>query len=80
MQVSRRKFIMNSSLAMAGTLLLPDNIFAYKKAMQTTMGIQLYSLRDDMKADPLVTLKKLYAMGYKNVEHANYIDRHIYTY
>jgi sugar phosphate isomerase/epimerase len=80
MQVSRRKFLMNSSLAVAGTLLLPDNIFANKKAMQTTMGIQLYSVRDDMKADPLGTLKKLSAMGYKNVEHANYVDRKFYTY
>ncbi len=80
MQVSRRKFIMNSSLAMAGTILLPDNIFAYKKAMPTIMGIQLYSVRDDMKADPLGTLKQLSAMGYKNVEHANYVDRKFYTY
>ena len=80
MQVSRRKFLMNSSLAMAGTLLLPDNIFAYKKAMQTTIGIQLYSVRDDMKADPLGTLKQLSAMGCKNVEHANYVDGKFYTY
>jgi sugar phosphate isomerase/epimerase len=33
-----------------------------------------------MKRDPLGTLKKLSAMGYKNVEHANYIDRKFYGY
>jgi sugar phosphate isomerase/epimerase len=33
-----------------------------------------------MKADPLGTLKKLAAIGYKNVEHANYIERKFYGY
>jgi len=44
------------------------------------MGIQLYSLRDDMKKDPLGTLKLLAAIGYKFVEHANYVDRKFYGY
>jgi len=35
-------------------------------------------VRDDMKADPLGTLKSLAGMGYKNVEHANYVDRKFY--
>ena len=30
------------------------------------IGIQLYSVRDDMKTDPSGTLKKLSAIGYKN--------------
>lgn len=42
------------------------------------MGIQLYSIRDDMKSDPLGTLKQLAGMGYKYVEHANYIERKFY--
>ncbi len=37
-------------------------------------GVQLYSVRDDMKADPMATLKALSAMGYKHVEHASYND------
>ena len=44
------------------------------------MGLQLYCVRDDMKADPLGTLKQLAAMGYKNVEHANYVERKFYGY
>jgi sugar phosphate isomerase/epimerase len=44
------------------------------------MGLQLYSVRDDMKKDPLGTLKQLSAMGYKNVEHANYVERKFYGY
>jgi len=61
-------------------MLLPDSIFARKKATDHIMGIQLYSVRDDMQKDPLGTLKQLAAMGYKNVEHANYIDRKFYGY
>ncbi len=80
MQLSRRKFLVNGSLSIAGTMFLSNNIFANKKAMRTTLGIQLYSVRDDMKTDPLGTLKQLAAMGYKNVEHANYVDRKFYGY
>jgi len=44
------------------------------------LGIQLYSVRDDMKKDPAATLRKIAGMGYKNVEHANYKDRKFYGY
>ena len=80
MKLTRRKFLVNGSIALAGTMLLPDSIFARKKATDHILGIQLYSVRDDMKTDPLGTLKQLAAMGYKNVEHANYIDRKFYGY
>src|SRR6266498_1083306 len=52
---------------------------ASKKSNELT-GVQLYSVRDDMKKDPLATLQQLSKMGYKNVEHANYIDRKFYGY
>jgi sugar phosphate isomerase/epimerase len=42
------------------------------------VGIQLYSIRDDMKKDPQGTLRQLADMGYKYVEHANYVDRKFY--
>src|SRR5690242_2277081 len=80
MKITRRKFIVNSSVALAGTMFLPDFIFAKKKASDHILGIQLYSVRDDMQKDPLGTLKQLKAMGYKNVEHANYINRKFYGY
>jgi sugar phosphate isomerase/epimerase len=80
MKLSRRKFLVNGSLTLAGTLFLSKPIFANEKAKNTILGLQLYSVRDDMKRDPLGTLKKLSAMGYKNVEHANYIDRKFYGY
>ena len=84
MKVSRRKFIMSGSMSIAGTMLLPKSFFAMNNIFHSgdnhIIGIQLYSVRDDMKNDPLGTLKQLAAMGYKNVEHANYIDRKFYGY
>jgi sugar phosphate isomerase/epimerase len=80
MTLSRRKFIANSSLSVAATMLLPKNIFANGNAGTVNLGVQLYSVRDDMKKDPLATLKQIAAMGYKNVEHANYVDRKFYGY
>ena len=80
MKLSRRKFIVNGSLSLAGTMFLSNNILANTNVMSITMGLQLYSVRDDMKNDPLGTLKLLAAMGYKNVEHANYVDRKFYGY
>jgi sugar phosphate isomerase/epimerase len=44
------------------------------------VGIQLYSVREDMEKDPLATLKQLSAMGYRFVEHANYKERKFYGY
>ena len=79
MIASRRKFIRNSSLALAGTLAFNQITFARQKnGMQ--VGIQLYSVRDDMGKAPLPTLQKVAAMGYKNVEHANYVNGKFYGF
>jgi sugar phosphate isomerase/epimerase len=75
---SRRSFIKNSSLTIAGAALLPGIINA--KSPEIIVGIQLYTVRDDMKKDPSGTLKKLAAMGYRYVEHAGYADRKFYGY
>lgn len=75
--ISRRAFIKNSAFALAGTSF--SSQFTLNKARQI-LGIQLYSVRDDMKKDPLGTLKQLAATGYKHVEHANYVDRKFYGY
>jgi sugar phosphate isomerase/epimerase len=79
MHTTRRKFIETGALALAGATLLSRYSFAAPKG-KTLTGIQLYSVRDEMKADPLATLKQLADMGYKHVEHANYVDRKFYGY
>jgi sugar phosphate isomerase/epimerase len=76
---SRRAFLKNSAMAIAVAGILPGESFAsFKK--KHTVGIQLYSVRDDMSKDPAGTLKKLAEMGYQYVEHANYINRKFYGY
>jgi len=76
MHTSRREFLKKGALALAGTSLLSQTVLA--KAKMEMTGVQLYSIRDQMKADPLGTLKQLASFGYKYVEHANYVDRKFY--
>ncbi|RBL89052.1 sugar phosphate isomerase/epimerase family protein [Chitinophaga flava] len=79
MNISRRNFLVKGTLALAGTTLLSKSMLA-AAGKKEVLGIQLYSIREDMKKDPLGTLKQLAAMGYKHVEHANYVDRKFYGY
>jgi sugar phosphate isomerase/epimerase len=79
MYISRRNFIKQTGLALAATTVGSRSLFA-AKAGDELVGLQLYSIRDDMKKDPLGSLKQLAAMGYKHVEHANYVDRKFYGY
>jgi len=76
MQTSRRDFLKKGALALASTSLLSHTLLAKAKVEMT--GVQLYSIRDQMKTDPLGTLKQLASFGYKYVEHANYVERKFY--
>lgn len=66
-------------MVLAGTSILPGSLFTPAAPGELT-GIQLYSIREDMKKDPLGTLKQLSAMGYRHVEHADYVNRKFYGY
>lgn len=66
-------------MAALGATILPRSVFA-AIAEKAEVGIQLYSVRDDMKTDPKGSLTKLAGMGYKVVEHAGYADRKFYGY
>jgi len=76
---SRRKFIQQTAFAALATASIPSWLLAAPKNKMIT-GIQLYSVRDEMKANPVETLKAVANMGYKYVEHANYINRKFYGY
>lgn len=69
-------------MAILGAAILPRSIFAsnQQNEQKPTTGIQLYSIRDDMKSDPKGSLKKIADMGYKVVEHAGYENRKFYGY
>ena len=79
MSISRRKFIQQTALLTAGGSLMSKSLFA-QPATAPLVGIQLYSVRADMMANAAGTLKTLSDMGYKYVEHANYINRKFYGY
>jgi sugar phosphate isomerase/epimerase len=79
MNNSRRTFLKNSAFAVAGASVL-SKLSLMNPADAEIVGIQLYSVRADMTKDALGTLKQLAAMGYKNVEHANYNNRKFYGY
>ena len=80
MTSSRRNFLKTSVLALTGASFLTKNAFASSSKPTELLGLQLYCVRDEMKLDPLGTLKQLAAIGYKNVEHANYVDRKFYGF
>src|SRR5215207_3758595 len=79
MKNSRRTFIKNSTVALAGAAFLPKSFFN-TIAIDSLVGVQLYSVRDAMEKAPVLTLQGLAKMGYKYVEHANYVDRKFYGY
>lgn len=76
---SRRNFIRNTAFAAAGVLVAKPNLFAAVKP-KNIIGVQLYSVRTDMKANPIATLEQLAKIGYKHVEHAFYANRKFYGY
>lgn len=78
MNTSRRKFL-QTTMVLAGSTMISKQLLAAAKPARIT-GVQLYSVRDDMKKDPLATLKALADMGYRYVEHANYVNRKFYGY
>lgn len=78
MAYSRRKFVQTSAVAVTGLAFFSKNLSATGFKQKYITGIQLYSVRDEMKNDPMGTLKQISAMGYQYVEHANYVDRKFY--
>jgi sugar phosphate isomerase/epimerase len=63
--ISRRTFMINSSLATAAVLAMPSLAFSTNKK---EIGLQLYTLRDELPKDVKSTLEKVALAGYKNVE------------
>jgi len=68
-------------MAIAAAAILPhSSCTSAAKGKKGIVGVQLYSVRDDMMNDPVGSLKKVAEMGYKYVEHANYVDGKFYGY
>ena len=62
---SRRNFIKNSSLATVAVLTLPSLAFSMNKK---EIGLQLYTLRDELSKNVKVVLEKVASAGFTTVE------------
>ena len=65
--MNRRNFIEKSGILWA-TALLPMSGFSGFAKPKFKMGLQLFTVRDDMAKDPIATLKAAKAMGYEDFE------------
>jgi sugar phosphate isomerase/epimerase len=79
MLTSRRNFLKTGGFSAAALAIGSRKLLAGTNA-SARLGIQLYSVRNDMDKDPSGTLKQLADMGYRYVEHANYHNRKFYGY
>ena len=67
-QVSRRTFLKGVAAAPLSTLALISGRQAEAADKHIPVGLELYSVRDDLKKDPMGTLQRVAAMGYECVE------------
>ena len=72
--LSRRHFLKNSSLALAGTALSADRLLSRDSFLFPAkhLGLQLWSVREDMGKDAAGTVKALAGTGYREVEGFGY--------
>jgi sugar phosphate isomerase/epimerase len=74
--MKRREFVQTASFAAVGMLSLPSFLAAGKKLKK--IGLQLYTLRDTIGADPKGVLEKVSSFGYKELETYSYADGKIF--
>ncbi|WP_036152961.1 sugar phosphate isomerase/epimerase family protein [Maribacter forsetii] len=65
---TRRDFLKNAGLVSAATLFMPQISLARTK--NSGYGVQLYSFRDGMLANPKKTLEQIASLGFKEIESA----------
>lgn len=74
---NRRDFIKSASALTLGTLGL-STIPSFGSSKRVPYGLILYTVRDEMKKDPVKTLEKVASIGYEVVEAAGYSDGKFY--
>ncbi len=74
MEHSRRIFIRNTAITSLGLALIPGCTPASRPAV----GLQLYTVRNQMTADALGTLQTIAKIGYTQIETAGYSEGKIY--
>ncbi|MFT4834912.1 MAG: sugar phosphate isomerase/epimerase [Flavobacteriaceae bacterium] len=77
--IDRRTFIKNSAVISSGVLAIPSCLSVSSKK-EYEIGVQLYTVRDQMGKDPEGTLSKIADMGYKEIESAGYQSGKMYGF
>jgi sugar phosphate isomerase/epimerase len=76
---SRRRFLQEALLAGTGTLIMPGFLKSNnRKPKLKSVGVQLYSVRTEMLADAVGTLKRLGQIGYQEIESAQSVKGNYY--
>ena len=76
---SRRNFIKNASMLIAGGAIAPRLLTSCESGPKKYLGLQLYSLRDMVRDEGIeAVLKAVAKMGYNSLETAGYNDGKIY--
>ena len=80
--MNRRQFINRSTLLLAAGCFAGQNVFAESmtKLNKGRIGIQLYSVKDELDKDFLGTLKKLSDIGYSSVEPYGFRGEKFFNY
>jgi hypothetical protein len=65
---TRRDFIFETGVFAIGSMLLPSVAHSSKKVKNT--GVQLYTFRKEMQADPNGTLHRIASLGITQIESA----------
>lgn len=73
LHTSRRRFVQSAATFAAATALLPARQ-AHANPLGLPLGLQLYSVRDQLKADYAGTLKQVSSLGFREVEAAGFLN------
>lgn len=76
--INRRTFVKTLSAGVAASLVLPGKLMAFPP--KKLIGIQLYTLHDQMKADAIGTMDQVAKIGFNAIETAGYAERKFYGY
>jgi len=77
--MKRRTFLKTGSAGLIAGMLLPERMFA-NMIPSHQIGLQLYSVRDEMAKDPLACLEQIAKIGYTELEAAGYNDETFYGF
>ena len=70
--ITRKEFLRNMAGLTAGVLATGKGKGLTTSAKERAIGLQLYTLRNEMSKDPAGTLKKVAELGFREVENFGY--------